>query len=67
MFIRAIRTSLFVGLGLTFINHYEVIFYDSAINSTRVAQIVLCFLVPFVVSLWSQLSLLRCTLKPSDG
>ncbi|MBZ0157858.1 MAG: nitrate/nitrite transporter NrtS [Alphaproteobacteria bacterium] len=55
---RALRASLFVGVVLVIINHSGVLFGEE-ITHRRLMQIVLCFVVPFVVSAYSQVSMIK--------
>ncbi len=51
---KALQVSLFVGIILVLINHAGIL-RGERITTNRFIQIVLCFIVPFVVSLYSQL------------
>ncbi len=56
--IKSLQISLIVGTALVLINHYGIIFGDR-ITKSRFIQILMCFAVPFGVSLYSQLSAAR--------
>lgn len=60
--IKSLRVSLVVGSILVLINHFEVL--SGHFTTTRIAQIILCYAVPFGVSCYSQITTIRK--KPSD-
>lgn len=51
--IRAMQVSLVVGTILVLINHNRILFGET-VTLTCLIQIILCFIVPFIVSLYSQ-------------
>jgi hypothetical protein len=51
--IKSLQISLVVGTILVLINHSGVL-RGERVTSSRLMQIVLCFIVPFAVSLYSQ-------------
>ncbi len=54
----ALRTSLLVGTVLTLVNHGPQI-YAGRLGWGRVLQVFFCYLVPFLVSFYSQRALWR--------
>lgn len=56
--IRAMQVSLVVGTILVLINHNRILFGET-VTPTRLIQIILCFIVPFIVSLYSQIIAIR--------
>lgn len=61
--IKALRVSLVVGTALVLINHGDMLLVGY-VTPTRIAQIILCYAVPFCVSLYSQITAFQH--KPSD-
>lgn len=61
--IKAMRVSLVVGTALVLINH-NGIFSGGYFTPTHITQIILCYAVPFGVSLYSQITAVQH--KPSD-
>lgn len=55
VFIKALQVSLIVGTVLVLINHSSILF-GVPVTTTRLVQIILCFIVPFMVSLYSQIT-----------
>ena len=55
---RSITTSLFVGSALALSNHYGLLFGEP-VTTARFIQIILCYLIPLLVSMYSQCALLR--------
>jgi Mg/Co/Ni transporter MgtE len=55
IFIRSIRVSLVVGTVLAIINHCDAII-DGTFNSTNLFQVILTYLVPFLVATYGSVS-----------
>ena len=64
--IKSLKISLVVGTLLTLINHGDVLFGEE-VTSKRVVQIVLCFIVTFGVSLYSQTVVARQRRQSDQG
>lgn len=56
--LKSTQVSLVVGVILVLINHGGI-FLGDRVTKNRLVQIVLCFVVPFVVSLYSQIAVVR--------
>ncbi len=53
--VKSAQVSLVVGVTLVLINHGGI-FLGDTVTTNRLVQILLCFLVPFSVSLYSQIA-----------
>ncbi len=53
---KSLRVAIVVGSALVVINHFDV-FFGAYITPSRVLQIFLCYVVPFSVSLYSQVTM----------
>jgi len=56
--VKSTQVSLVVGVILVLINHPRI-FLGDRVTRSRLLQIALCFVVPFVVSLYSQIAAVR--------
>jgi hypothetical protein len=55
---RALQTSLIVGSVLVLINQSDI-FWGNGLTIVRTNQIILCYVVPFIVSLYSQIQIIK--------
>lgn len=55
---RSFRTSTVVGAVLVVVNHFNIL-QGAEVTLERLIQVLLCFLVPLAVSLYSQISIIR--------
>lgn len=62
---KSMRVSLVVGTVLVLVNHFGML-SGSYFNSTRIIQIVLCYVVPFGVSLYSQITTVQQKLSDPE-
>jgi hypothetical protein len=53
--IKSVRVSAVVGTVLVLINHFGM-FSAGYLTTTRIIQIILCYVVPFGVSFYSQIT-----------
>lgn len=62
--IKSMRVSIVVGTALVLINHFGML-SGGQFTATRITQVILCYVVPFGVSLYSQIT--AVPQKPSDS